>query len=350
MLNLALVAQRFGDTPEYTERPLFKNRRLNRALILKHTIRDAEREFISKRGTTVTKVILPYSTEDLSLGGTSFFVAQRDFQKQMRASVGGYVDQLEFEADVEVLQIIDELPSFDPFLLRERLRRYGRDPARCYFDLSEADGARMRKFVEGEIGRLVELAFANGNGAPGRNLSARMAEKLMTDETAQSLEPLRQTLQLQSEEYREGVFAWKGFLYYNWLVKELAPRLSDLARQILSAKTPLATPEERMYLQATRQRIVDALTSATNRVRTGLRSYNEAFEELAAGKPTAFRDFLMRAPALFLSVGEALSMIMHIESFWRFRFGETGQLVMEPAEAMEIFGEFEATLGADHAA
>lgn len=343
VLNLALTFERFGTTAEYLEQPLFQNKRLNRSMILKHTVRESERELIARRGTTATKIVLPYSTTELELGGTSFFVGQGEFERLLRDAVGGY-DDVTLQHDLEVLKIIDELPSFDPFLLRERLRRYGHAPARCYFDLSEADSARMRQFVEREIGRLVELAFANSAGGAARSLSARMAEKLMTDETAQSLEPLRQTLQLSGDEYREGVFAWKGFLYYNWLVGELAPRLAVLARQILSAQVRNTTSDERMQLSTTRQRIVDQMGAASARVREGLRSYNSAFAELAAGKPTAFRDFLLRAPALFLSVGEAISVIMHIESFWRFRFPTEKAVAMEAEDANEIFHEFESTL------
>ncbi len=345
VLNLALTFQRFGDTPEYAERPLFLNPRLNRALILKHALRASERDLIVRGGATATKVVLPFATSDLSLGGSSFFIGQRDLSRVLKASVGGYGDDAHLTHDIEVLQIIDELPSFDPFLLRERLKRTGHNPARCYFDLTEADMTRMKQFVEREIGRLVDLAFGPGTPTPG--LSARLAEKLMTDETAKSLEPLRQTLQLSGDEYREGVFAWKGFLYYSWIIGESAARIADLARQILAAKIPMATGDERMQFAQSRQRIVDQLSVATTRVREGLKAYSTAFNELASGKPGAFRDFLLRAPSLFLSVGEAVSMVMHIESFWRFRFPAGKPLLLEPEEASEMFHEFESTLGAD---
>ncbi|MGE0046094.1 MAG: hypothetical protein AB7J28_10310 [Hyphomonadaceae bacterium] len=343
VLNLALTFERFSATEDYKEKPLFKNRRLNKALILKHTIRANERELIRKHGTTATKIVLPFSTSELKLGGASIFIGQHNWEGLLKEAVGGS-DEHGFGTDLEVLRIIDELPSFDPFLLRERLRRSGHDPARCYFDLSEADSGRMRRFVEKEIGRLVELAFAKDGMAPA-GLSARMAEKLMTDETAKSLDPLRTTLQLSGDEYREGVFAWKGFLYYNWLTGEFAPRLADLARQIVSMKVMRTTPDEREQLAAMRKRVVDLLGAASGRVRGGLRSYNEAYEELAAGKPAAFRDFLLKAPALFLSVGEAISVITHIESFWRFRFPDNKQLICEAEEALEIFREFDTALG-----
>ena len=45
--------------------------------------------------------------------------------------------------DDRMLQVLDGLPSLDPFLMRERLKKEGFAPARCYFDLTDADMVRM---------------------------------------------------------------------------------------------------------------------------------------------------------------------------------------------------------------
>lgn len=342
VLNLAYVAERFGDTPEHAAHPLFKNKRLNTAVIIKHTVRPNERHIFARPKSTATKVILPFATDDLRLGGASFFVGQGGLARLMRDTVGGYHDAQILGSDIELLTLLDALPSFDPFLMRERLRRAGVSPARCYFDVTDADLARMRSFVTTEIAQLVELAFGSSGS---RDLAAKMADKLMTDETAQSLEPLRQTLAMSGEEYREGVFAWKGFLYYKWMVAEFAPRLANLARDILSARVMRATSEERAHINGTRQRIVDHLGRTSAHVQSALDDYNRAYIDLGNGRANAFRDFLLRAPAMFLVIGEAVGTIKHVESFWRFRFPGAAMTVMEPDEAFEVFLEFEATLG-----
>lgn len=344
VLNLADVADRHGETPEYLERPLFKNRRLNRAVIIKHTVRPHERALFGRRRSTATKVVLPFAAGDLRIGGASFFAGQHDIHRVMTDAVGGYSDSLMLAADLELLSVLDSLPSFDPFLMRERLRKSGIAPARCYFDVSDADLARMRVFVTGEIAQLVELAFAS-EGAAARDLAAKLADKLMTDETAHSLEPLRRTLNMSGEEYREGVFAWKGFLYYKWLVGEFAPKLAALAREILSARVLRSTAEERAQLSRTRQQIVDHLGRTSASVQQALEEYNNAYIDLANGRANAFRDFLIRAPAMFLVIGEAVGVIKHVESFWRFRFPSGSTPMMEADEAFEVFLEFETTLG-----
>jgi hypothetical protein len=247
------------------------------------------------------------------------------------------------EADIEMLQVLDALPSFDPFLMRERLRRGGLTPARCYFDVTDADLARMRKFVTDEITQLVELAFA-GHGAGARALAAKLSDKLMTDETAASLEPLRQTLRMTGEDYREGVFAWKGFLYYKWVVAEWGARLPELARSILGARVVNAPREDMATINAARQRIVKVMGVTMKRVQGALGEYDVAFKALSEGKPTAFRDFLLNAPSMFLSIGEAVGIIKHIDSFWRFRFPAGRVPLMEGNEAFDIFQDFELTL------
>jgi hypothetical protein len=227
--------------------------------------------------------------------------------------------------------------------MRERLRQIGREPARCYFDVSTADTLRMQKFVSSEIAALVELAFADRAPA-ARELSARLADKLMTDENSSSLEPLRATLKLSGEEYREGVFAWKGFLYYKWVVAEWGEGLPQLARSILGARIVNASREDTADLAASRQTIVKIMGATMRRVTDALGQYDKAFEALSAGKPTAFRDFLLNAPDMFLSIGEAVGIIKHIDSFWRFRFPSGRTPLMEAIEAIEIFDDFQSTL------
>ncbi|MDX2274787.1 MAG: hypothetical protein NW206_04980 [Hyphomonadaceae bacterium] len=343
MLNLPLVCERFGKTEEYLSKPLFRNRRLNRALIIKHALRPHERELVWGSAATATKVILPYAANDLSLGGVSFMVGERRFERLLRESAA-YANDEDFAADVTLLQVLNKLPSFDPFLLRERLRHSGVEPARCYFEIAEADIMRMRAFVGAEIGQLIRLAFATG-GNLGGDLSSKLAEKLLTDETARSLDPLRQTLRLSGEEYVEGVFAWKGFLYYKWVMQEFRPRLARFRPSFAGCVIQGATAEERRELAGIRRKILEQVDRAVTCVDDQLLQYGAAFAALTEGQAMAFRDFLLRAPSMFIPIGEAVGVVKHIDSFWRFRFPDMEMTPTLPIEeAVELLNEFQATI------
>lgn len=343
VLNLALTYERFGDTEDYQNKPLFRNPRLNRALILKHVVRPNERDLFTRPVTSATKVILPYAATELELGGISFMVNEIRFEKLLRDAVGGYDDESMFIADAELLRVMAALPSFDPFLMRERLRHLGVDPARAYFDIAEADVARMRAFVGREITQLVSLAFATG-GADAGGFSQRLADKLMTDETAKSLDPLRETLRLSGEEYIEGVFAWKGFLYYKWLMDEIRPGLAHFKPRFAGLRISGASSDERQDLANTRKDILEKMALALRNVDNTLLEYGTAFAALAEGQPQAFRAFLLKAPSLFIPIGEAVGVIRHIDSFWRFRFPEASTPMMQADEAIEVLHDFETTI------
>lgn len=343
VLNLCLAFERFGDTDDYKNKPLFKNPRLNRALILKHVVRPHERELFTRPTTTATKVILPYAAEALELGGVSFMINEIRFERLLKDAVGGYTTDADVIADAELLRVLAAPPSFDPFLLRERLRVIGIDPARSYFDIAEADIARMRAFVGKEIAQLVSLAFATG-GVDAGGLSQRLADKLMTDETAKTLDPLRETLRLSGEEYIEGVFAWKGFLYYKWLMDEIRPGLAEFKPRFAGLRISQASADERRDLAETRRDILIKMELALGRVDETLLEYGVAFAALAEGQPSAFRTFLLKAPSLFIPIGEAVGVIRHINSFWRFRFPDGATPMMEADEAIEVLHDFETTI------
>mgnify|MGYP001423441743 CR=1 FL=1 len=75
-----------------------------------------------------------------------------------------------------------------------------------------------------------------------------------------------------------------------------------------------------------------------------LLEYGTAFAALAEGQPQAFRNFLLKAPSLFIPIGEAVGVIRHIDSFWRFRFPDSSTPMMDADEAIEVLHDFESTI------
>ena len=111
VLNLALAFERFGETEDFIKKPLFRNPRLNRALILKHVVRQHERELFTRPTTTATKVNLPYAAQELELGGISFMVNEVRFERLLKDAVGGYLNDVDLLALDEAL---DRLAKLNP--------------------------------------------------------------------------------------------------------------------------------------------------------------------------------------------------------------------------------------------
>lgn len=349
ILNLLQAYERYGETAEYSARPMFRSRRLNRALIIKHTPRLNELEMFEGSKPTATKVIFPFANSDLSLGGSYLFFGQKGFDQAFRDCAGAEVSDADLDFDRATLALIDELPSLDPFLLREGLRRRGLEPARCYFDIGEADIKRMTEYVTKEIAMLVQLAFADGDSETSA-MARTLAEKVLSDENTQSLQPLRMTLQLSGEEYSEGMFAWKGFLYYKWLYSNAQLNIARVMREMTQLTIGRADSATLKYVNTARERTLAQLAGMDRIVREMLKIYDRSFQELTGQqRPSAFREFLLSSPEKFLELGGKLGSLMHIVNYWRFRFSDSAVIRLKADEASDMFAVFESSLDSETA-
>jgi hypothetical protein len=344
-LNLISVWRKHGEDPGYRSHPFFLNPVLNRSIVVKHRLRPNEREDMPGNRSTATKVILPIDPSDLRLGARSFFVRQRGYDGVLDEIAVGNKGDLR---DAELLSLLDELPSLDPFLMRERLKKRGYAPDRCYFELSEADAARMFSFARIELTPLIGATFDDLDVHLNEK-TAILAEKVMSNAGDAELEPLRHGLNMTQPDFEEGVFCWKGFIYYKWTLADLLPKVRPVMTEIERIKaTGQVDYEDKAYIETARARLGETIGRACDVVRRTLRIYDEAYADLTRnGQPQAFREFLLKAPTLFHELGERLGAVNHIVSFWRYRFPEGARVKVGADELVELLSDFEMSLAFD---
>jgi hypothetical protein len=344
VLNLAALSARNAGNPEHEKAPFFLAQTLNGAVIVRHRLRDQERESFDRVRYTATKLIIPFERSDLGLGGRSLFVAERGWLDVFEELRGDFPD---LARDVAVLEAIDELPSLDPFLLREHMKRRGFDISPTHFEISAPDLARMQRFVGSEIAKLIELAYRDTDGQEG-NIT-RLVEALLSARTDERLEPLRLTLRLEKENYKEGIFAWKGFLYYKWVLNSLWGNLREVFAELGRVKVigPIDS-ETRSELEELKQRLRQKMERQVKMVMGHLGVYDEVFQQLTVeGNALAFRDFLLKSPEMFLSLGDGCGLVSHIATYWRYQFPRGRPLAANVLQLMDTLQDFEASLGAD---
>ncbi|HJV41735.1 MAG TPA: hypothetical protein VJ655_08825, partial [Caulobacter sp.] len=158
--------------------------------------------------------------------------------------------------------------------------------------------------------------------------------------------PLRKTLVMEGGSFKEGVFAWKGLLYYKWMLTTLWPRLTDVSAQIGRLEVNGDRDgEDGRYLDEARRRLQGGLLVERHAILRTLKVYDDAFEHLVDhNQPHMFRQFLLRAPELFVSLGERVGAVAHIATYWRYRFPAGRPLTADLDEAVDIFQDFEASL------
>ena len=342
-LNLVDVFTKYGTTNDYAAAPFFRNQILNRSIIVKHRLRNNEQDVFLDQRTGATKVILPIDVTDLKFGARSFFVGQVGYDEILEEVLGGRGEV--GAADASLLAIVDRLPSLDPFLMRERLKKCGFQPARCYFDLTDADAANMFSFVRREISPLIGISFENNDHYSDRR-SAKFAQKILANSADDELEPFRLGLGMDRSSFEEGMFCWKGFIYYKWSLQDLLPKVRPIIAEIANARpSGVATEDDKAYIMAARQRLSRSIGAACETVRLTLKVYEDAYVDLTKnGQPQAFREFLLRAPHLFYELGERLAAVQHIVSFWRFRFPHEMRNGISGEELVDLLADFEFSL------
>lgn len=339
VLNLCRIAQDNADNPDYQKKPLFLSPVINKAFLLKHRTRADEAYLFARPKAVATKIIVPFDAADLRAGGRSLFVDQRGYADAL-GTAGNYNPE-KLERDMSVLRLLNAVPSLDPFLLREQLRNNQIDVSPTYFAISEGDQERMHDFVRQEMSRLVALAGNAGDGQSSNGLVSAM----LSNQIDEKLEPLRLTLGLTGNDFREGVFSWRGFLYYKWSMGKFWPDVMGVLREI-NAITPhgAVTPDQgaqQVLLSSARRNIIEMVRDNGQHVNKSLAVYDASFHDLVANQtPKTFRDFLLSAPYMFLELGEKLGAISHIVSFWRYRFPPNSPANVDADELAAIFADF----------
>jgi len=250
VLNLQAISAQWADDPAATTAPLFSSPTLNSSMIIKHRIRATEVDLMPRGRSVCTKLIIPFDKNDLRAGGRSLLIGQHFYEEALR-DAGQYYGKYDIDRDMRVLKLVDEIPSLDPFLLREKLRSNGVTPDPRYFAISQNDQKRMFDYTAGELDRLTDLAGGS------ENATSKMVSALLSNEVDEKLEPLRLTLSLGHAEFREGVFSWRGFIYYKWCLSEVWPHLVACLVHLKHIQ-PIGAidAEQKTYLKSVRQKIL----------------------------------------------------------------------------------------------
>lgn len=342
VLNLTGISLSQANNAGHGAAPFFASAVLNASIILKHRLRADEGAYFSDHRTLVTKVVVPFQKDDLNVGGRSLFVFEHGYEKMLH-EIGNYQDEGEFKRDLDILHLLDRVPSLDPFLLREHLAQNGFAPDPCYFALSTADQSRIFDFAAEEVRRLTNLAV----GKSQASASNKMTSALLANEINEVLEPLRMTLDLNASEFSEGIFAWRGFLYYKWSLDDLWPSLVATLRAFDSIRVKGGMdPEAAKRITAIKRAIKVAVVENRQVIQNTIGVYDTAFNRLIEHQdPAAFRSFLLSAPSLFVDIGERIGVLSHITTFWRYRFPRSAVQAADEEELTILFSDFAQSLG-----
>jgi len=343
LLNLSQIHMRWGQFEDHAERPLFENRMLNRAIIMKYTPRPGELFEYAERRIKSTKILFPLDRNDLSLGSFSGLVGQKDFSRIMSRHLDGS-DRLS-DRDERVLGLIDQLPTLDPFLLYALLKSNGLDVCQVYFQLSEADRLAIQQEMAQAFTPLVMLCFPDGRYETEGVKT--FIDKILNFEESVEIDSLRAAFKLNAELFSVAMFAWRGIIYYKWKTATLNAALAVAMGKLEAIK--LVEPDGVGRAERSRTKILKMAATASARVQEINARYDTAFADFVDQRQADnFRQFLISAPSLFLICGQSMAIMEHIINFIEVRPTPNPREPGAHAQSLtEMLGELERELGVD---
>ena len=340
VINLAHVAAKAQRLDESLQRPMFRNERLNSAFIVRHHLRREEQDFFETDRVEATKIILPIDQTDMRVGGRFVFVGAQDWRRELTSGVSSEIDSVDFM----MLEHIAKLPSFDVFILKSWLEKIGHHVDAIYYELNEATLAKIYSILRQEMTVLISIALGDLASTSATDV---LVGKLMAPAAGGGLEPLQRSLKIEQNEFDDCLFSWKGFIYYKSRMNEITQNIKPYAQQVSQwVRHPGRTKAEREMLERLQNMISRRLLENIRMSENLLNQYNESYRRLTVDKdPVSFREFLLRAPAMFEDLGGALGRVEHVVQFWNYRRGQAPMMRRQFDEDVDLLREFCSSLG-----
>ncbi|MBP7670469.1 MAG: hypothetical protein KA106_04320 [Ferrovibrio sp.] len=333
-------------------KPFFKNRNANRLLILKYTPSAAERQALRSERAVQTKLYLPFNDQNIEEGGKTILLTDLKLEQALeeQLALSPQHDAAAFRHDRALLDILDGLPSLDPFLMRDKFEIEQQDVDNAYFMFPEDELEKIKSFVRDKMAKVAAFAaeppakpgipLPPGSKAetPGKeNAVERLTQKLWEANDASALAPVIRAFRINPATAPEIVYSWKGTIYYDheysrqrtawqgmleWLTHEARPREGAVGQ---------AAKDLGELRVATREVVLKHWLRATEK----LNRYRQCFDDLFLHKKDAapFVDFLRGSKETFWDLGDSLSRLSHSHAVWE---RDTGRFPLRRLPAAQL--------------
>ena len=299
--------------PEF--KPLFNSSMLNLCQFEKIVARNTQQDHVTP-GQVRTKMIYPFNRPDAQgqMQYSYMFLFERDFVHKVKSAFNASMADELRDHDLKALSHIDELPSYDAFLMKDKFEVEGLDLDESYASVTDAQYNAIKKPIMLEFQTIVETTVGEQEGVDKIAAAERLLNALWNLDDMDSLKPLVSALRLEQDEASQHFFAWKGLLYYVHMYgnrfKEFNTIIDDL-REMASVG------------ESTEIRMVDDSIQTIDNIYTKFvkfnKNYHTSFKDaFATGENLEnFMKILIGATHLYWMLGYSIGMLSTTEQFVR---------------------------------
>ena len=236
-----------------------------------------------EKGDIATILYLPYDISDIVGGGSTIELGRRGSSQALLEVTGLDVrsDEPGSAHDAALLGHLDDLPSLDPFLLKDKFEIEGLDAPEAYFEISEAEFQEIKKFIVSKFQPITDQVID-----PTAKNAAQSAEhfimKLWEGKDLAYLEPVTQVFRIDPDSARDVYYSWKGITYYELQYKRAQRTLLSFVSWLHTEAMPqhYLKPAIRAELEELIRAVASAVARHLKNSSDILRIYNQAYESL----------------------------------------------------------------------
>jgi hypothetical protein len=314
----------------------FRNPPLNGVVLIKDASPEAARA--GARGSVGTKLYFPFNELNIYDGGRTIFLHDKHVQQAIADNFGqkASLTKEAMAEDLRILDVLDGLPSLDPFLMKDVFQRARIAVNEAYFEISPEVWSEIESFILQRFEPLVSAAFPDAMASDEK--ARRLVEKIWEASDVAELAPLIEALRLPPEQALDIFKAWKGINFYSFQYVRVQPQLIDLTKWLNGIVIPHgAMPsEQRTKLIATIEAVRDQLRREWQTIEAVLREYADGYDKMFKTREGSaqFLGFLRNSSKAYWDLGNGLGKVNHAAYCWRLLTGRS-QLAKLPWPLMQ---------------
>jgi hypothetical protein len=315
----------------------FRARSLNNMIVIKEPNLDAAAGIHGRSLPVRTKLFLPYNTDVPYEGGESVFTDDVRFVPTLRHLSGGDgVSEQNFELDLLKIKLFEQLPSLDPFLVKDTFVQAKVRVNDAYFRISAADWMNIREHIGARFAVMCRFA---GDGRSDAATVDRLVERLWEARNLDALFPFLSALGLPVERAPEFFYAWKGISYFDYEFTRNLEQLRSFSKWVQTAQTRgPAHRQDRLSIEEDRGILRDRLRKTVGETQDILRAYEESFDLLFNKRQSArkFADFMLDSRRHFWTLGSNINGVQHAVAVWSKAVERQIDLNLPPAQMVRL--------------
>ena len=303
-----------ADHKQTERKALFANARLNRCFVVKETTTRVS-DF-SLGNFTETKLVIPYNVDELGEGGISYLPKMRGGWRALQDAglLSEQLDDPRRQRDQAIIDIFCSLPSYAPFLVKDRLQIKGIEADENYFAITPQEYDSVRAFIAQRFDKMVQTLIPPDMPDRAERVD-RLVNKLWYLDDLDSLKDIARAFAIPGDRMFEVFYGWKGISFFEYEYVRIKQRLMDLVGWLAGESEPVdfVPKDMRKDFDADRDAVAKGMVFATRVIHTLLQQYNESFDKLFVHQTGSadFVQFLLSANEKFWQLGENISKIEH---------------------------------------